>query len=311
MPGPGERMGEPPELSGVALAPELTQYLPYLMRRAFAYVSAHADRSTQARDFAVLTSLADQDVSSQLELAERLEINRTIVVKLIDRLQGAGYVSRTRNPHNRRSYVLSLTDAGRKALEEMQPAVLARDKILTANLSSDERERLNDLLRTVLEKPEKAPSTVSTEYLITQVFYLLRRRGDAMVSDVGLRLRNFGPLVAISKLGPCPQQQLARYLAVTEPAAAQIVEELVQGGLVARGQDPVDRRRYALELTDVGWGRLATLRAVVDRLQAELVATVGGPENEEEIHTLIHKLLPQEIPERSDVGEIRSRAAST
>lgn len=285
-------MPSPGELSGVSLAPELTRYLPYLMRRAFSHVSAHADGNTQARDFAVLAGLADQQVSSQLELAERLEINRTIMVKLLDRLEAAGYVSRTRNPDNRRSYVLSLTVAGREALEAMQPSVLERDERLAANLTPGERARLNDLLRTVLGKQESAPGTSSTEYLITQVFYVLRRRGDAMVSDVGLRVRNFASLFAISKLGPCPQQHLARYLAVTEPAAAQIVEELVQGGLVARGQDPHDRRRYALELTDLGRERLVTLQDAIDRLQAELVETLGGVENEEEIHTLIHKLLP-------------------
>ncbi len=294
----GERTGKPAELPGIPLAPELTRYLPYLMRRAFSYVSANADSSNQARDFAVMASLADEPVSSQQELAERLEINRTIMVKVIDRLQAAGYVRRTRNQENRRSYVLSLTDAGRDALDEMQPAVLARDKRLTANLTPDERERLNELLRAVLGRPDKSPSTLTTEYLITQVFYLLRRRGDAMVSDVGLRVRNFGSLFAIGKLGPCPQQRLAHYLAVTEPAAAQIVEELVRGGLVARGQDPIDRRRYALELTDLGWKRLAVLREAVDQLQEELAETMGGAEYEAEIHTLIHALLP---PERSEV----------
>jgi DNA-binding MarR family transcriptional regulator len=302
---PGEHKGEPAELSGVALAPELTRYLPYLMRRAFAYVSSRADRGTRARDFAVLATLADQQVSSQQELGERLEINRTIMVKLLDRLQALGYVTRTRNPDNRRSYVLSLTDAGRRALAELQPSVLEHDRLLTARLSPAEHERLNELLRTVLGKSERTPGTLSTEYLIEQVFYLLRRRGDAMVADVGLRVRNFGSLFAIGKLGPCPQQQLARYLAVTEPAAAQIVEELVQGGLVARGQDPSDRRRYALELTALGWERLTTLRHAVDRLQAELVETLGGPENEEEIHLLIHKLLPPEVPQHSDVDEVR------
>ena len=153
----------------------------------------------------------------------------------------------------------------------------------------------------MLGEPDTTPNTLSTEYLITQVFYLLRRRGDALVSDVGLRVRNFGSLFAIDKLGPCPQQQLARYLAVTEPAAAQIVEDLVQNGLVARGQDPADRRRYALELTDLGRERLATLRAAVDRLQEELVRTLDGPENEAEIHRLIHKLLPPEVPDRSNI----------
>lgn len=41
-------------------------------------------------------------------------------------------------------------------------------------------------------------------------------------------------IFAIDKLGPCPQQQFARYLAATEPAAALIVV-LVQGGIVNRG----------------------------------------------------------------------------
>ena len=293
VPDSGEHVGE---LSGVELAPELTRYLPYLMRRAFVRVEASPDRSTQARDFAVLAAIADQSVSSQQELAERLEINRTVMVKLLDRLQGAGYITRSRNPDNRRSYMLSLTDAGRNVLEEMRHSVRERDELITAPLNPKERERLNDLLRTVLGEPETTPGTLSTEYLITQVFYLLRRRGDAMVSDLGLRVRNFASLFAIDKLGPCPQQQFARYLAVTEPAAALIVEELVQGGLVIRGQDSVDRRRYALKLTDLGRERLAALRDAVERLQADLVKTLGGSDNEEEIHTLLLKLLFHKTP---------------
>jgi DNA-binding MarR family transcriptional regulator len=303
-PDPGEHLaehsGEAPELSRAEPAPELTRYLPFLMRRAFAHVSANAVRSTQARDFAVLASLAEHEVSSQQQLAERLEINRTIMVKLIDRLQDAGYVTRTRNPANRRSYVLSLTDPGRATLDEMRRSVLQRDELITAALRPDERERLTELLRMILGEAEKTPSTLSTEYLITQVFYLLRRRGDAMVSDVGLRIRNFASLYVIGKFGPCPQQQFARHLGVAEPAAAQIVEELVQAGLVARGQDPADRRRYALELTELGEQRLGTLRDSMDRLQAELVQTLGGADREEEIHALLHKLLLTRSQGRAD-----------
>lgn len=279
------------ELTGVDLAPELTRYLAYLMRRAFAYVSSKADRSTGARDFAVLGALAAGHGSSQQALAESLEINRTIMVKLIDRLQAQGFVTRTRNPQNRRSYLLALTDAGRQELIRMQPEILERDRLLTANLTPEERDRLNHLLRTVLGEPEKTPANASTEHLITQVFYLLRRRGDALVADEGLKVRNFAALFAIDKLGPCPQQQFARYLALTEPAAALFVDELVAKGLVTRGQDPDDRRRYALELTELGRERLAFLADSIDRLQAEVVATLGGPEQEAELQALIHKVL--------------------
>src|ERR1700743_1440405 len=101
----GGQEGGTAELSGVELAPELTRYLVYLMRRVFVHVSANSDRSTQSRDFAVLAAVAD-----------RLEITRTIMVKLIDRLQAEGYLIRERDPDNRRRYLLSLTDPGREAL---------------------------------------------------------------------------------------------------------------------------------------------------------------------------------------------------
>jgi len=280
--------------SRAALAPELTRYLMYLLRRVFAHISSIEVRSTQPRDLVVLASLAEQDVFSQQELAERLEINRTIMVKLIDRLEDAGYVKRTRNPDNRRSYILSLTAAGHAAVDGMRTSVTERDERITAALAPAERDRLNDLLRMLLREPAETPTTLSTEYLITQVFYLVRRRGDAMTADIGVRGRSFGPLFAIGKFGPCAQQQLARYLAVTEPAAAQIVDELVQAKMVARGQDPTDRRRYALELTVLGRHKLAELTDVCDQIQLDLVNTIGGPEREEEMHTLLYKLLPAE-----------------
>ena len=65
-----------------------------------------------SRDVVVLDALAGQDAASQQDLAARLSVNRTIMVGLLDRLEVAGYVTRTRNPANRRTYVLSLTGAG-------------------------------------------------------------------------------------------------------------------------------------------------------------------------------------------------------
>jgi DNA-binding MarR family transcriptional regulator len=250
----------------------------------------------RSRDFVVLDTLADQEADSQREIAERLGINRTIMVRLIDRLEDAGYVTRTRNPANRRSYVLSLTAAGREALDEMRRAVSDRDARLTAGLSRRERKRLDELLGRLLPEPEHA-AVHSIEYLVAHAHYLMRRRGDALLADVGLKIRHFGPLFAIDRLGPCSQQQLAQYLTITEPAAAEVVDELVHAGLVARGQDPNDRRRYALELTDLGRQRLGVARDVVERLNADVLDTLGS-DGMAALRTLLTKLLPAEEPPR-------------
>lgn len=273
------------------VAPELKRYTPYLMRRAHLHMTSTAERTTVARDYAVLAALADGHAASQLALAERLEINRTVMVRLIDRLQAAGAVTRTRNPDNRRSYLLGLTDAGRAALAAWEPRMRERDRTLTAGLTDAEHERLNELLRVLLGRPEKTPETVSTEHLVTQVFFLMRRSGDAMVAHAGLRLRNFAALFVIDRIGPCPQQEFARCMGLGEPAAALTVDELVDKGLVVRGQDLRDRRRHALELTGLGRDRLGLLTEAVERLQADFVRMLGGREQEAELHALLSRML--------------------
>ena len=242
-----------------------------------------------SRDFVVLNSLAAHEADSQRDLAERLGINRTIMVRLIDRLEAAGYVARTRNPANRRSNVLSLTEAGRRALDEMRQEVSIRDERITGALSQSERRRLDQLLCKLLPEPDDAPAQ-STEYLIAHAHYLLRRRGDALLADAGLKMRHFGPLFAIDRLGPSPQQQLAEYVAITEPAAAEVVDELVQARLVTRGQDPHDRRRYALELTELGRQRLSVIGDVSQRLNADVTDTLGA-EGVDDLRSLLTKLL--------------------
>lgn len=287
----GRDLEETAETTG-ALAPELTRYIGYLVRRVHArFATDPRQDNRRPRDFVVLAMLAEQDVHSQQALAERLGINRTIMVHLVERLEREGYVTRTRNPDNRRSYVLSLTEAGRRELGRMRRAVMARDRRLTRVLSAEERVRLNNLLRALLPERERVAGVSSTEFLVLQVHLHLRRLGDSMLTDMGLRMRHYGPLQAVERFGPCPQQQLARYLAIDEPAAAALVDELVQMGLVARGQDPADRRRYALTLTDVGRDRLGVVREAAERMQSQLTAILG-PEGDAELRSLLSRLLP-------------------
>ncbi|MER5627459.1 MarR family transcriptional regulator [Streptosporangium sp. NPDC002544] len=262
----------------------------HLLRRVFTGITGEAVRGgPQSRDFVVLDVLADEDAPSQQDLAHRLGINRTIMVKLLDRLQQAGYVTRTRNPANRRTYVLSLTDEGRTALKDMRQAVADRDVRLTAPLTPAERRRLTELLSRLVAHDERS-TVASTEHLIAQAHYHLRRLGDHRLAEYGLRTRHFGLLPALDRLGPCPQQQLARYLDLTEPAAASLVEELVQVGIVVRGQDPHDRRRYALELTDLGRVRLPAVRDAMLGVEHDVEKTLG-PEGAQDLRTLLVKLL--------------------
>ncbi|MGW7420474.1 MarR family winged helix-turn-helix transcriptional regulator [Streptomyces sp. NPDC054813] len=283
------RTEETAEIPGV-LPDSLTGFIGYLLRRVYAQFAASGDGGdSDSRDFLVLDALTGHDWESQLDLAERLGINRTIMVGVIDRLEDRDEVRRTRNPDNRRQYVLSLTDRGREAVEARRRAVAERDARLTAVLTPEQTARLDELLARLL--PESAqPLVQGTEYLVAQAHHRLRKYGDDKLAGTGLRVRHYGPLSALDVLGPISQQRLAELLAITGPAASQLVDELVRLGLVRRGRDPHDRRRYALEVTELGREQLAVVARAVAELAGDVSAMLG-PGGEQELRELLLKLL--------------------
>ena len=87
---------------------------------------------------------------SQVEISERLGIDRNTMTLLLDDLEAKDLVTRRRDPRDRRAHLVTLTDAGREVL--MQSAALAQqtnDEVF-APLSSSERAQLHALLKRLL-----------------------------------------------------------------------------------------------------------------------------------------------------------------
>jgi DNA-binding MarR family transcriptional regulator len=104
------------------------------------------------RHFGVMTLLrnqkeADGESASQQAIGERLRIDRTTMVALIDDLERAGYVRRDRNPDDRRAYVITLTAAGRKAQARAENAIDTDAQHFFGRLSEPQRQQLHQLLR--------------------------------------------------------------------------------------------------------------------------------------------------------------------
>src|SRR6266480_2607051 len=66
----------------------------------------------EQRQAGMLVRLAANEGKSQQAIAELLGINATRMVFLVDELERLGLVERRRNPADRRSHALYLTDAG-------------------------------------------------------------------------------------------------------------------------------------------------------------------------------------------------------
>ena len=79
----------------------------------------------------------------------------------------------------------------------------------------------------------------------------LRERAH-FAKATGLSMQQFGILIQLHFRGVCGLSEVSERFEITPAAASQLVDKLVQSGLVRREEDPHDRRAKCLNLTDKG-----------------------------------------------------------
>src|SRR5260370_29653494 len=101
----------------------------------------------EQRQAGMLVRLAENDGRSQQAIAELMGVNPTRMVFLTDELEKLGLVERRRNPADRRSHALHLTEAGTAMLARVREVTQAHEDAVTTGLTGAEREQLTSLLR--------------------------------------------------------------------------------------------------------------------------------------------------------------------
>jgi DNA-binding MarR family transcriptional regulator len=119
----------------------------YAVARRFRETLAPLD--LEPREFALLRAVATAEGQSQQAIGERLQIPASRMVAFVDGLEGRALLERRHNPQDRRTRELYLTPAGRQVLERAFKLAVSLERSLCADLSSDEREQLLDLLQRV------------------------------------------------------------------------------------------------------------------------------------------------------------------
>ncbi len=275
----------------IPAAPALAGYTGNLLRRAFQKAAAVGARvmppGRQARELGVLMAIdsaSDSTGLSQRRIGELLGVNRSIMVKLVDRLEADGLVRRDRDPADRRNYALRTTERGKEMIAEMNRGANRGEAELTARLSPAERERLAALLRRTL--PDLSPEL--PERLTTRVGFLLPRahlvvRGQVMdaLAPVGVLPQHLSILATLAEIEPSSQQRLAAVLGVSGPAIVAAVAALERRGLISRPRNPSDRREHQLELTPDGKRTLSQALSIVDEAHDRLAERVGKAELDE------------------------------
>jgi DNA-binding MarR family transcriptional regulator len=96
----------------------------------------------------------------------------------------------------------------------------------------------------------------------------------------GLSMPQVGALFQILHRGSSGVTDLGDDLGVTSSAVSQMLERLVQQGLILRSEDPSDRRVKQVALTDKGLQVLQEVIRARESWLSELAETLSDPEKE-------------------------------
>ena len=78
------------------------------------------------------------------------------------------------------------------------------------------------------------------------------RTWGLFAKSTGLSMPQFSILMQLHHKGVCGVSDISERFDITNAAASQLVDKLVQSGLIQREEDPQDRRAKLLNLTDKG-----------------------------------------------------------
>ncbi|MEU6710401.1 MarR family transcriptional regulator [Nonomuraea sp. NPDC046802] len=130
-----------------------------MSRRRLAYLLKHANLrlgeltgpalepyGIDGREFGVMWALRAPEPASQLEVAQRLGIDRTTMVAMVDALERKKLVERRPHPGDRRKNIVELTGHGRDTLDGAARAVDAAEEEFLAALPGDDARLLRELL---------------------------------------------------------------------------------------------------------------------------------------------------------------------
>lgn len=130
-----------------------------LLRRSF---DARAKTMGVTRpQWRVLALLKRFNGSTQVTMADMLDVEPITLARMVDRLQEAGLVERRADPTDRRAWRLHLTSKGEQIIEALRPTALALFDDALAGLDASQRVELESMLNVIRANLTRKPFEVS------------------------------------------------------------------------------------------------------------------------------------------------------
>lgn len=154
------RLGEEMDASSdAAVSMQASESVGYLTRyayRAFAKALANdlAPHDILSGQWSVLRVLWEEEGLSQVDLAERMRVEKASLTATLDGMERRRLIVRTRNSDDRRKVSINLTSQGRGLKAKLLPYGAQINRRATRGMSADEVAQLRGLLARVIRNLE-------------------------------------------------------------------------------------------------------------------------------------------------------------
>jgi DNA-binding MarR family transcriptional regulator len=115
-------------------------------------------------------------------------------------------------------------------------------------------------------------------YLMKHAHQRLAEFTNSALAPFGISGRECAVLIAIDDRAPLSQQEVARRLGVDRTTMVALIDDLEHKGLVQRRQDPSDRRKNVVVLTDAGHATVRQATAATEEAERRFLAPLSGAE---------------------------------
>jgi DNA-binding MarR family transcriptional regulator len=138
--------------AGTVNAVAISRFEPHLTklsRRVYANATQEL-LGMNLKQVTMLAALRDQGELPQNTLCDMMKLTQNTVVTWLNELEELGYVSRIRDPDDRRKHNVALTEKGAGALERAETELRKLEDEVLSGLNGDERTQLRRLLAKAL-----------------------------------------------------------------------------------------------------------------------------------------------------------------
>lgn len=91
---------------------------------------------------------------TQQNLSKQLQVDKVVVVRIVDYLESIGFIIRTDNPKDRRSHLLKVTEKGEPYISIIENAIKCTDQLFLENISKENQSSFTSELIHLADKME-------------------------------------------------------------------------------------------------------------------------------------------------------------